>query len=230
MKRKVVIFSIGLAVMICALAQPQLQISRSGTNAVVSWPAIFFAHILQQKTNLNTNVWSAVSQPTTESAGMNSVFMPLSLSANFFRLNTTTNGIYVDSVSGNDANSGAGDAPVATIEKALTLAAAATPPKDVYVSKGTYSPSGGTLQLAGGVKLLGQFDRAQGWLRSPTNVTTISGGTTAVLANGLNSGATIEGFTIQSAAANNSGGSSYGIRVINRTVIIRSNIISAGTA
>src|SRR5882724_7092350 len=136
MKWKFAIFWVGLALVFCALAQPQLRIIQSGTNVVVSWSATFSSHVLQQKSNLTTTVWNSVTQAVNQSSGTNTVSAALVLPENYFRLKTTTNAVYVDGLSGNDANGGAADAPVATIEQGMALAAVATPKKDIYISKG----------------------------------------------------------------------------------------------
>jgi hypothetical protein len=139
---------------------------------------------------------------------------------------TITNAVFV-APSGNDANSGLITAPVATLSRGITLAAAAG--KDVYVAAGTYTLSS-SLQLASGVSVYGQYDGPPFWRRGAANITTLAGPATAVLAANLSSETHLEGFTIQAAAATTAGASSYGVRVVNSAgpVVLRYNRIVAG--
>jgi hypothetical protein len=137
----------------------------------------------------------------------------------------STAAVFVSGALGNDADPGTLSQPKATL--AAAIAQAVIEGKDVYVDEGTYAV--GTLTLASGVSLYGQFDAASGWSRSPSNTTFLQGGTTAVLAQGITATTHLEGFTILSAGAG-PGGSSYGVRVVSGSgdMVIRYNTIIAG--
>lgn len=65
--------------------------------------------------------------------------------------------------SGNDANAGTMAAPMAHIQKGITLASAAG--KDVYICLGTYAETLVLDNLAAGIGLYGGYDCAAGWKR-----------------------------------------------------------------
>ncbi len=132
---------------------------------------------------------------------------------------------------GSDSNSGTLDRPVATIERGIELAAAASPRKDVYVAAGAYSPTGGTLAMQSGVSIYGLYDGTARWGRSLSNITSIIGGTVAISANAITQETHIEGFSIFSANATTAGGSSYGVLISNGTgnVVLSCNAIAAGS-
>ena len=115
--------------------------------------------------------------------------------------------IFVDLASGRDVNPGTMDLPKKTINAGIQQAKQ-DGKRYVLVSLGTYNE---TVQLADGVGVYGQYDRALGWQRKAENVTQIKGGTKAVIADGLSNPTTIEGFFITSDSASNFGESSYGI-------------------
>jgi hypothetical protein len=132
--------------------------------------------------------------------------------------------IFVDVLSGNDANPGTRALPKATIGAGIAAAAAAG--KDVYISKGAYSE---TITLADGVGLYGGYDRATGWSRSTANLTRIVGGSTAVSGTGLSSPTELQLLSIVAASATASGGSSYGLYLIDSTAVtVRACDIQAG--
>jgi hypothetical protein len=146
---------------------------------------------------------------------------------------TAANAIFVDGVTGNDANAGTRTSPKKTIMGGVGAATAQTPNKDVYVSKGTYNEA---VVLADGVSLYGGYDAAAGWSRAVSNVTTISSpGAVAVLAQNLTKATEIQLFTIvaQNATGTTSSGdgrSSIGVRVLGSTgtVTVRGCTITAG--
>jgi hypothetical protein len=139
-----------------------------------------------------------------------------------------TRAIFVDQLNGADSNPGTMAMPVASLEKGIALANGATK-KDVYVSKGSYLPTG-PLKLASGVSLYGRYDAAHGWSRADANQTIIEGDITAVLADGLNAETHLEGFVILAQDGAASGESSYGVRVNGGGghIFIRYNSIAAG--
>ena len=141
--------------------------------------------------------------------------------------------IYVDIVTGNDANAGTAVAPVKTVGKGISLAAAAVPKRSVRVSKGLYVlPS--ALQLADGVNVFGQYDKASGWTRAPGNVTDLvnltptNGHAYAVQALDLTTPTKLDGFHITAANASLPGASSYGVAARNcASLVLSYNLITA---
>lgn len=215
-------------------AQPLLNIQRNGTSIEISWPASS-SSVLQESADLNVASWAPSSATPTQIGGSNVVVLTPTATARFFRIAEVENAVYVDGLTGLDANSGAANSPVATIQQAITIAASAVPATSVYVSKGSYDLAGETLQMQSGVNVLGGYDRGAGWSRSFSNTTYIIGGSTAVLAVDLTNETTLEGFSIQAsaptAAASGPAASSYVVRAINSQLTVRSNVlIAAGGA
>ncbi|MEO7297470.1 MAG: delta-60 repeat domain-containing protein [Verrucomicrobiota bacterium] len=69
------------------VAQPLLNIQRSAnTNVVLSWATNFAGFTLESKTNLNTNVWSVVTNAPAVSGTNNVVTNAIGGSARFYRL------------------------------------------------------------------------------------------------------------------------------------------------
>ena len=83
----------------------------------------------------------------------------------------TTAAVFVSVTLGNDADPGTLSQPKATLGAAI--AQAVVEGKDVYVDEGTYAV--GTLTLASGVSLYGQFDASSGWTRTTSNITILQG-------------------------------------------------------
>ena len=113
--------------------------------------------------------------------------------------------VYV-AISGSDFSPGTQASPVRTIAQGIYLANLAGG-QPVYIGEGLYSE---TVSLANNVSLYGGFAPADGWSRDPVaHLTTIEGGTTAVLGDGAH-GVTLDGLLIRSS---NSGpaGSSIGV-------------------
>jgi hypothetical protein len=236
-------------------SQPNLRISRAGTNAVIAWPAASSGFTLQQMDGMTGSTgWTAVATSPLVVGDDNTFTWPATNVAGFFRLfcnpvnpdvpdnsffDANCDGIDGDGSRavfvapppfGSDANPGTMQQPLATVEKGIQLAGAATPVKDVYVARGTYTPAG-TLALVSGVSLYGQYDGTTNWTRAATNITTINGAVTAVLAQNLAADTHVEGFYITAANATGLGLSSYGVRVVGGTgnLILRYNSITAGT-
>ena len=68
-------------------ATPALNIARSNSFAVLSWPAAFGNYQLQESTNVALpNSWSPVAQPAVTNAGQISVTVPTAVGRKFFRL------------------------------------------------------------------------------------------------------------------------------------------------
>jgi hypothetical protein len=143
------------------------------------------------------------------------------------------NAVFVDTITGADANPGTMLAPKKTIQAAISAAAAAVPVKDVYVSKGTYAE---TVSLASGVSVYGGYDAASAWSRAATNVTLIaSPQTVGVIGANLNAPTEIQLLDIRSADAfaktpSGDGTSSIGVRITGSAgvVTIRGCNIQAG--
>lgn len=226
MKWKLLLSS--LAITSTAIAQQhELTIAIVGANqAEIRWPAKPGGYYLEYKTLLPGSTWTALDATPTEITGTFRISIPLSDTARYFRLTTGPNIVYVDATAGSDRNTGAVLQPVATIERALQLAANSTR-KDIYVAKGAYNLNGGTLSLIGGVNLRGSLDPANAWTRSANIETFIVGGPVALEAINLAAPTTLEGFSIEAAAASAPGESSYGIIAANSQLTIRNNIIIA---
>jgi hypothetical protein len=141
--------------------------------------------------------------------------------------------VFVDTLSGNDANPGTLAAPKKTIQAGIAAAAAAMPVKQVYVSKGTYAEA---VMLSNGVSVYGGYDAASNWARSSSNIMNIVSPTTVgVSAENLSQPTEIQLLRIQSAAAsgmavNGDGQSSYGVRIVNSpgSVTVRACTIVTG--
>jgi hypothetical protein len=70
-------------------ATPALNIARSNGFVVLSWPAAFGNHQLQENTNLLlSNGWSAVGAPSSTNNNFISVTLPATNRRKFFRLNS----------------------------------------------------------------------------------------------------------------------------------------------
>jgi hypothetical protein len=67
---------------------PTLYISRSGTNALISWSAGFTGFVLQRNdsTTLSTGSWIDASLPVITANGTNTVTVPLTTSYAVYRL------------------------------------------------------------------------------------------------------------------------------------------------
>jgi uncharacterized repeat protein (TIGR03803 family) len=65
---------------------PPVTITRSGTNAILTWPTNDFTYHLQSTTNLNPSLWSAVSPTPLVVNGNNTVTNPISSTPKFYRL------------------------------------------------------------------------------------------------------------------------------------------------
>jgi hypothetical protein len=139
--------------------------------------------------------------------------------------------VFVDVAGGDDGWPGTPDQPKASIQAAITAAAAAG--KHVFVSKGQYA---GPVTLANGVWLVGGYDRAAKWERAPKNVTRIlstqvqNGRVVAVHAPGIVASTTLLSMTAQAGANASTGGSSYGLYVSNGNgLVVEDCVIEAGS-
>jgi hypothetical protein len=236
------------------LSQPNVRISRVGTNAVIAWPAPSSGFTLQQIDRImGSTGWTTVATSPVLAGSDNTLTLPATNLTGFFRLlcnpvnpdvpdnaffdsncdgidGDPSRAVFVASPPfGSDASPGTMLQPVATLEKGIQLAGAATPVKDVYAARGTYNSSG-PLLLVSGVSLYGQYDGTTNWARAATNITTIEGDVTAILAQNLAAETHVEGFSVTSANATGPGLSSYGVRVVGGSgeLVLRYNSIAAG--
>jgi hypothetical protein len=65
---------------------PTLTVVRSGSQAIISWPATATGYVLQQSPTLMANSWSASSATMTTNGGIISVTVPATSGYEFFRL------------------------------------------------------------------------------------------------------------------------------------------------
>jgi len=134
---------------------------------------------------------------------------------------TIADAIFVDEVTGQDTNAGTITAPVKTIGKGIQLGVAASPKKDVYVSKGSYAEE---VKMQSGVSIYGGYDASNAWSRATTNITTIdSPNAVGVLASNLSAAQDIQLFSITSSDAQGQtsagdGISSFGVLIVSSTV------------
>ena len=69
------------------VAEPQLAISQSSSNAcVVSWPSWCTDAVLESSTNLLTGTWATVTNPPSFGNGSYHVVWTNTVGMNFFRL------------------------------------------------------------------------------------------------------------------------------------------------
>jgi hypothetical protein len=130
--------------------------------------------------------------------------------------------LYVDARRGSDANAGTREAPLATISAALARVSGETV---IRVAAGTYP----AVVLRSGARLFGGHD-GMSWQRDPRRNATIleSANGPAVAALSVNA-ATLDGFTVRSAAGTSSSPTSIAIRLWgSRDVTLAGNTIEAG--
>jgi hypothetical protein len=81
------VWSTQITELIMTQALPQLTVSPSGTNLLISWPTSAAGFQLQSNTNLvSTNSWVTVSAPLSTNGSTISALVPLQGAQNFFRL------------------------------------------------------------------------------------------------------------------------------------------------
>jgi hypothetical protein len=77
----------GLLAVVQTPGAPFLTITRTNTNAILSWPAPATGFALQQNSDVNiTNGWSAVGVGVVVTNGLNTVTVPANLTRRFYRL------------------------------------------------------------------------------------------------------------------------------------------------
>jgi len=138
--------------------------------------------------------------------------------------------LFVDSLTGDDANPGTRAAPFRTVQAALDAADNGGLGADVYVANATYTEN---LTLHSRVSVYGGFDPVT-WLRDlPSAATNIVGvadtaNVITIFGNSSN-GLTLEGLSVSSPDATSPGASSIAALFTNSTaVLLRDNLFSAG--
>ena len=133
---------------------------------------------------------------------------------------TIANAIFVDGLTGTDASPGTMASPKQTIAAAIAAASAATPKKDVYISKGTYAEH---VDMADGVSLYGGYDAAKSWSRKIANVTNIASPTSVgISVVSPTSALTIQLLTVTTHdAPSGNGGSAQGIRIVDASAGVK---------
>ena len=132
--------------------------------------------------------------------------------------------IFVDGGGGLDTRSGTKDFPKKTIANAIVAAKAAG--KDVYVAAGTYPEA---LTLDTNVSIYGGFTPNFS-ARTIVEPTTVTGIPQAALADGK-TGITLQMLTLAGGAATAAtGGSSYGLRVLNGARVALDHVTATGGA
>ncbi len=139
----------------------------------------------------------------------------------------TAKAIFV-SVTGNDMNSGKIHAPLATLEKAMEVAAASSV-RDIYVSKGIYTLTK-TLMVENGVSLYGLYDAQSSWQRGITNKVVINGPQNVLSFKNNTLSSTLNGFEINASDATAPGSSSQAITISNCTglIMLTGNTVKSG--
>ena len=140
--------------------------------------------------------------------------------------------IFVDGAKGSDINDGSMKSPKQTIMDGIAAARAATPPKAVYVSKGTYAE---TLVLADGVSIYGGYDASAGWSRGLNLTAVESPAAVGVIARNLTKPTELQLLVITAANAgaplpNGDGASSVGLQITGSSGVltVRGCVINAG--
>lgn len=67
-------------------APPTLQVSQSGGNVQISWPASFTGYALEATASFTPTNWQAVAESPVQNGGQNVVTTPISGTSRFFRL------------------------------------------------------------------------------------------------------------------------------------------------
>lgn len=139
--------------------------------------------------------------------------------------------IFVDTLTGNDANDGTMASPRRTIAGGIARAVATLRPH-VYVSRGTYDEP---VAMVNGIGVYGGYDAATGWSRGTANTVFISVSTVAngrivgVSASNITSTTVLDLVTVAAASTTSPGVSVYGVHASNAPGFVLSNsIVTAG--
>ena len=121
---------------------------------------------------------------------------------------------------GDDANAGTMDAPLASIQTAITAAFSSPQKKSVLISTGSYS---GYISLANGVKVYGGYNKALDWDRNDGFTVTVSvtssesgtGRRVGVYAHSITVASILDKIRIEIGDNTSTDGTNYGIRFEN---------------
>ena len=80
------LFSSGRGTVFSLSFRPQLTITPSGTNVILTWPTNAVGFTLQSTTNLSPAVWSTNSPAPVVIGGQNVIINPISGPQQFYRL------------------------------------------------------------------------------------------------------------------------------------------------
>jgi hypothetical protein len=134
---------------------------------------------------------------------------------------------------GNDANAGTRQAPMATVIGGVNQAVL-TGKTQVYISQGTYT---GRLLLASGVSLYGGYNAAGGWARSTASTAVIratvalGGYMAAVEGTNIMAPTTLDRLTIQTTSTSIANASNYALRCSGCTAVtLKNSRLEAGSA
>ena len=130
--------------------------------------------------------------------------------------------IFVWNREGNDIAPGTLTSPVKTIAKAIQLAAAANPVRDVYVISDTYPES---VELTDNVGLYGGY--AADGSRARSNTTVIHGSPQAILAEG-DTGVVVQLLTLE--GERDLAGSAYGVRAVSASRLVLAGVTARALA
>jgi len=125
--------------------------------------------------------------------------------------------VFVDGNGGSPTNPGTKANPLDTVQAGINLAATFSPPRDVYVSAGTYPEN---LTLASGVRVYGGYNAGSAWSRNNSNLVTLQGqpvaGTcAAVYGNTLTGPVVLDRIDVNGANAPSASQNTYGILLID---------------
>jgi hypothetical protein len=133
---------------------------------------------------------------------------------------------------GDDANPGTASSPKRTLAAAIDGAAAAVPPRDVYVAAGVYAEE---LALVDGVSVYGKY-LANTWTRPAASSTTIAppagdGDVEAGLANEITTPTELQLVSLVAPATSAPGADVYGLRAVSSPALRLNGVsVSAGNA
>jgi len=128
----------------------------------------------------------------------------------------TPNAIYVSAaMPSSDSYPGTENAPKQSIQAAVD--AAISTGAAVFIDGGTYKES---LTVTSGVsRIVGGFNRSAGWTQDTSKATSLQGGATAVTLSGVSNSLSIENLSISASNNTETGGSSYGILVLDSPAV-----------